>query len=531
MNYPNLVTRCTALFVGLLTLVLLLPSCKNDTVTVPPTTAPTAGSPSDMPLNTSPAEAAATLDDQDMEGSATTAPESQAGDVPEAQATAESSRLGGTGESISLETSSRIGKVGELRIDESVEALAISPDGRRLIAASPTAIYVLRFGDSSPQTYQLEVQIKDIGQLEFSPDGELLAIREFGSRVYVMRALDFAPVIKMDEISRPTDQPGTYFTSALSDVAFSPDSSLVAVAALGDKSVAIGHVEDGTYTQRLAVPDSPGEVAFSPDGQSVACGMSGGFVTVLNVSDGTPLLSFRAAARTVDGLAYSPDGTMLAVSGADAAVRLMRADDGTFVRKIGNGQATSVLDFSFSADGTILALGTTDGTAQLYRASDGTLLRILPDHCSRQYVCAPVFSPDGRYLVALDKSGAIAIYGVTETTTELQQPEPPATDEEPAATMEVEEVGRRQDGIIRGVTLRISQEAWDSAPRNKEMFCIIHPLDIEVSCDWGWRIGRQSTMQLMVGCEELEAQEITFVLRAVDKPYRVIASATTVSAP
>jgi len=468
-----------------------------------------------------------------MEGSATTAPESQAGEVLEAPATAESARLGGTGESISVETTNRIGKVGELRIDESVEALTISPDGQRLIAASPTAIYVLRFGDSSPQTYQLEVQIKDIGQLEFPPDGELLAIREFGgSRVYLMSALDFTPVIKMDEISRPTDQPGTYFTSALSDVDFSPDSSLVAVAALGDKSVAIGNVEDGTYSQRLAVPDSPGEVAFSPDGQSVACGMSVGFVIVLNVSDGTPLLSFRAAARTVDGLAYSPDGTMLAVSGADAAVRLMRADDGTFVRKIGNGQNTSVLDFSFSADGTILALGTTDGTAQLYRASDGTLLRILPDHCSRQYVCAPVFSPDGRYLVALDKSGAIAIYGVTETTTELQQPEPPATDEEPAATMDVESVSRRPDGIVQGATLRISQEVWDAAPRNKEMFCIIHPLDIEVSCSWWWRIGRQSTMQLMVGsCEELEAQEITFLLRAVDKPYRVIATATTVSAP
>ena len=119
------------------------------------------------------------------------------------------------------------------------------------------------------------------------------------------------------------------------------------------------------------------DVVFSPDGELLAVASSVGIY--LYHADTLAEERFIATDSWVSSVAFSPDGELLASGSDDSTVRLWRVADGELVCTL-EGHTGWVYSVAFSPDGELLASGSEDGTVRLWRVADGELVRTLEGH-------------------------------------------------------------------------------------------------------------------------------------------------------
>lgn len=209
-----------------------------------------------------------------------------------------------------------------------------------------------------------------VHDLEFSPDGEVLAIAVsagFGGYAVLYDIRDPMDPRRLGSALDPID-----FGNAL---AFSPDGRTLAFAGvpgalLFDVAEPAGAELRGTI---LGDTGSFASLAFSPDGQVLAVGTDDDFaVTLWDVSDpatpariGLPLTGHR---DRVTAVAFAPDGRTLATGDGQGAVVFWDLTDSTRPRQLGSlltlhdGTVNSI---SFAADSSVMATGGADGTMVL----------------------------------------------------------------------------------------------------------------------------------------------------------------------
>jgi WD40 repeat protein len=189
----------------------------------------------------------------------------------------------------------------------------------------------------------------------------------------------------------------TGHTERVWDVAFSPDSTLLASAA-GDKTVRFREVPNGRHVHTLTGhTNGVGGVAFSPDGRLLA---SAGFdqtVRLWEVVTGAEVRTLTGHAGQVRAVAFSPDGTLLASASWDTTVRLWEVATGANVRTL-TGHTDHVHGVGFSPDGTLLASAASDRTVRLWEVATGANVRTLTGHT--KWVYGVAFSPDGTLLAS-----------------------------------------------------------------------------------------------------------------------------------
>jgi RNA polymerase sigma factor (sigma-70 family) len=241
----------------------------------------------------------------------------------------------------------------ELRLSayESVDTLALSPDGRFLAVAgnsqrTETGAYVLiwdlvqmkarggtakRDIKNEPQAQPGPVEIKRsrISRLAFSPDGTMLAAGDSDGKV----RLHDAPSAK--ELRILEAEPAT----PIMDLAFSPDGTLLASTTAmeqtpdgkviaKDRAVHLWRVATGKLQQQLARAGSVFfTVAFSPDGKHIATAgalhengrLARPIVAIWAAGNGELRQvvphRFTDARQWVSSLAFSPDSRTLAIGG------------------------------------------------------------------------------------------------------------------------------------------------------------------------------------------------------------------------
>ena len=146
--------------------------------------------------------------------------------------------------------------IAELQHNSSVNAVAFSPDGRKVATASYDNTARLWDVETGKQIQRLEHDGSVYG-VAFSPDGKKLATASSDSSARLWDVRTGKQIQRLEH------------DRSVNAVAFSPDGQKLATAS-SDSSARLWDVGTGKQLQRLEHNNSVNAVAFSPDGQKLA---------------------------------------------------------------------------------------------------------------------------------------------------------------------------------------------------------------------------------------------------------------------
>ncbi|HEX8253915.1 MAG TPA: WD40 repeat domain-containing protein [Thermoanaerobaculia bacterium] len=258
-------------------------------------------------------------------------------------------------------------ELATLRAGGEVHAVAISPDGRAIVAGVAKQIVSFAQGESRPR---------------WSRD-----LRGYASAV-----------------------------------AFSPDGRTVA-AISSDGTLTLLDAANGAPRQTIALQDSGGSVAWSRDGRWLAAG--GVDVQLWQVGASAAPGEPRKLAGHHDlafALAFSPDGTRLVSASLDRTARLWNVADGAVVATLETAHPTrltiggrpraipqqlAVTSAAWSPDGATFVTAGADRAVHVWDAATGKLRESREGHT--RAITAVAFTPNGR-IVSSSADGTVRIW-------------------------------------------------------------------------------------------------------------------------
>jgi WD40 repeat protein len=294
--------------------------------------------------------------------------------------------------------------------EESVLTLAISPDGKVLVAGSSSgSLYVWEIA-SRRLVRSLRADSGSVCSVAFSPKGDLLALGTREGSIHIWNTASFERVKSYKVHDRMVD-----------DIKFSPDGKAVASSS-SDYTAALCNLntpkaESLRFKGHENVING---VVVSPDGMRLYTGSADASIRVWNAKDAALETSVTAHERGITSLAISPDGALLASGAQDGLIRIW--DARTLDRLASLDAHSSIVDgLSFSHDGRFLASASWDGTIRLWEVASTCQLHVwrTPGIEHR----AVDFSPDGEVLASAESNGTVTLWSVYPEMDPRQQRE------------------------------------------------------------------------------------------------------------
>lgn len=271
------------------------------------------------------------------------------------------------------------------------QAVAPTPDGRRVLVLSQAGLTVL---DAGTSTVIGTIALRSwYGSLLITPDGE---------RAYVASPSGVTPI----ELTTGLIQDTIGGDGGLNSVAgVSPDGARL-LGVIQDAQPAIGVVDLAAGTTRripLPIPPTPEAVVVAPDGNRVyaASSPSGGVTDPLQVVDvGTGVATPVPGTEGTLAVALSPDRRSVHAIGFSKAV-VLDAVTGTVTRSVPTGLLSG--QFVASPDGRYLYVVDVlaDGI-EVFDMDSGTVAATIPLGTQPR---ALAIAPDGRSLYVVSESG------------------------------------------------------------------------------------------------------------------------------
>jgi len=201
-------------------------------------------------------------------------------------------------------------------------------------------------------------------------------------------------------------QPFSGHTRKVSDVAFSPDGSLLASASQ-DNFVILWDVRTGMRLREVAHTTFVAKIHFSGDGRNLISTDCDRVIRVWRVSNGQQIRRNDLFKRLrTSNLAFCPDGKRV-VLGEREYVRIRQLTNGQTLRTL-TGHSRYVTRVEVSPNGKYIVSASLDGFIKVWELDTGVLLRSHEGHAGP--VISVDFSPDGKKVVSGGNDCRICIW-------------------------------------------------------------------------------------------------------------------------
>lgn len=297
---------------------------------------------------------------------------------------------------------------------QDVTEIEFSPDSSLLASASLDGTVRIWDAFTGKVIHVLSEHNAGVLSVAFSPDGNTLASGAQDGEVILWNVGDGTV---NERISR------SHPVRAV-DLAFSPDSSLLAVAnhaCFVELRKADSGILHKTLVQPQCFDDFDGIVtswalAFAPDGNTILAGEGrpccGGTLLSWPVDDyGDPELLLGESLSFQD-LALAPDGKTIAVAFVPQSVFwTLDAETGSKLQTFA-GHTYAVNSLDFDPSGNLIISGGEDSRVHLWDAHSGALLMSLMRHTGP--VNSVDFAPNGSYLASASDDNSIIIWIIVQ---------------------------------------------------------------------------------------------------------------------
>jgi tetratricopeptide (TPR) repeat protein len=326
-----------------------------------------------------------------------------------------------------------------------VQAIAFSPDGKRLVTASHDR--TARVFDTD--TWEMKLALPDHGGpvlgAAFTTDQRSI-ITAGGTSVFQWDAATGKPIRSVD----------TGVRSGAVGISPAGDSAWVAGWDGRIRSFKLPSLDPGPLLD--ASPDKGRVIAvgFSPNGKSFAAAGDDGHIRFWLPPDAKVVRDLPAHAGPVNKVRFNPEGTMFASAGDDGAVHLFHIDAPKPISTFRASQ-TEAWEAAFSPRSDLLITGDKNGLLGAWHLPGGNLAWRARPHEGRGIIQAQV-SPDNEWLAVAMGNGAVEVYAIPPAGDAKAIPEPkPIRRARPEPTTLAQKAQRIVDDSITNPSLRVDE--------------------------------------------------------------------------
>jgi len=280
-------------------------------------------------------------------------------------------------------------------------AVAVTPDGSRMISASTDATLKVWDLDTGAQLHTLTGHVLDISAVAVTPDGSRLIS---GSWDKTLKVWDLDSGTELHTL--------TGHSGSVLAVAMTPDGSRV-ISGSGDNTIKVWDLDNLTELSTLTGHSKEvSAVAVTPDGSRLISGSFDKTVKVWDLDNGTQIHTLGCHSVYVLAVAVTPDGERV-ISASGFSLKIWDLDSGAELHTL-MGHSGRINAIAVTPDGSRVISGSRDNTLKIWDLDRCADLHTVTGHSG--HVSAVAVTPDGSQMVTGSKDKTLKVWGLNNET-------------------------------------------------------------------------------------------------------------------